>query len=287
MYKDNGSSVASRSAVLIPLHRKLVSSAEFYSFENTLAVLSAHDIFVVCPAELEGYLVTLRREKNWGFRSVNFPTNCFESVASYNSLLVSWEFYARFERYDFILIVQTDALVVSDRLDYWCDRDYSYIGAPWFRGMTRPSGSLEFLGVGNGGFSLRKVADFLQVLSRNEQEQRGRVITATSVSEKIRSARALKHCLVISRSFPFLRVSVNEDIFWGIVAPGRYESFNVPSAPDAVPFAFETAPRHLLELNNGELPFGCHAWERYDPGFWREVFSSTGRTLPDKTGTLN
>jgi hypothetical protein len=26
----------------------------------------------------------------------------------------------------------------------------------------------------------------------------------------------------------------------------------------------------LYELNGHELPFGCHAWERYDRAFWEE-----------------
>jgi Protein of unknown function (DUF5672) len=269
--------------VIIPLHRRLATAAELYSFENTLSVLSAHDTFVVCPPRLESYLSRLRREKGWDFSSVNFPASCFDSVASYNALLVSPDFYICFSRYSYILIVQIDALVVSDRLDYWCDHDYSYIGAPWFRGMTRPAESLKFLGVGNGGFSLRKVADFLRVFSHLEQEPCGRGITTTA-GEKIRFMRAIRHCLILSNSFPYLQLNVNEDIFWGLLAPWRYDFFKVPNAEQAVPFAFETAPRYLHKLNNGELPFGCHAWERYDPDFWREAFTSIGRPLPVESG---
>jgi hypothetical protein len=33
-------------------------------------------------------------------------------------------------------------------------------------------------------------------------------------------------------------------------------------------FAFEAAPRQCLEMNQGRLPFGCHAWGRYDREFW-------------------
>jgi hypothetical protein len=28
------------------------------------------------------------------------------------------------------------------------------------------------------------------------------------------------------------------------------------------------APRLCFELNGRKLPFGCHAWQRYDRGFW-------------------
>src|SRR5262249_54514416 len=34
-------------------------------------------------------------------------------------------------------------------------------------------------------------------------------------------------------------------------------------------FAFEVAPRLCLQLNGGQLPFGCHAWPQYDRQFWQ------------------
>ena len=33
-------------------------------------------------------------------------------------------------------------------------------------------------------------------------------------------------------------------------------------------FAFERDPLKSLTLTNGQMPFGCHAWERYDRSFW-------------------
>jgi hypothetical protein len=38
------------------------------------------------------------------------------------------------------------------------------VGAPWFEGMENPTKPLTFMGIGNGGFLLRKVEDFLKVL---------------------------------------------------------------------------------------------------------------------------
>jgi hypothetical protein len=37
---------------------------------------------------------------------------------------------------------------------------------------------------------------------------------------------------------------------------------------DALEFAFERYPRKCFKLNNHNLPFGVHAWEKYDKSFW-------------------
>jgi len=38
--------------------------------------------------------------------------------------------------------------------------------------------------------------------------------------------------------------------------------------PEALGFAFENVPEELYKLNNDQLPFGCHAYEKYSPEFW-------------------
>jgi hypothetical protein len=47
-----------------------------------------------------------------------------------------------------------------------------------------------------------------------------------------------------------------------------YPRFRLPAVDVALRFAFEASPRVYFALNNYELPFGCHAWERYDKAFW-------------------
>ncbi len=50
----------------------------------------------------------------------------------------------------------------------------------------------------------------------------------------------------------------------------QYENMKlyVPSPVEACAFAFERSPRYLYEKNANILPFGCHAWEKYDKAFW-------------------
>ena len=61
---------------------------------------------------------------------------------------------------------------------------------------------------------------------------------------------------------------INEDHYWGHVLAAFFSDFNVAPVNDAIRFSFEVNPTLLYKMNNGQLPFGCHAWERYDPEFW-------------------
>ena len=145
-----------RAAVLIPLYKENLSDSEWFSVRNTFSVLANWDVIFVIP----------ERMKRWALEGVInkldpigchcFPDFYFESVDGYNRLLLSKKFYKSFEEYEYILIVQPDALVISDQLNYWCDIGYSYVGAPWFLGYGKPVEPPTMIGVGNGGFSLRK-----------------------------------------------------------------------------------------------------------------------------------
>jgi hypothetical protein len=42
----------------------------------------------------------------------------------------------------------------------------------------------------------------------------------------------------------------------------------VAPVEEALGFSFEREPRYCFERNGGRLPFGCHAWNRWDRPFW-------------------
>ena len=64
--------------------------------------------------------------------------------------------------------------------------------------------------------------------------------------------------------------------------PARCSFFKVPSAQEAVAFAFEAHPDYLYQLNQQRLPFGCHAWQRYQPQFWQTVIAENNLYLSDR-----
>jgi hypothetical protein len=69
-----------------------------------------------------------------------------------------------------------------------------------------------------------------------------------------------------------------EDLFWSFIAPRLHPAFSVAPPEIAIDFAWELYPREHYE-QFGQLPFGCHAWQRYDRAFWIDIL----RTLDANT----
>ena len=255
-----------KCVVLVPVYQWPLKSMEMLSLVNTAKKLAEHDLVVVCPERVKSFLPLKIGEKT--ISSVVFNEKYFSSIAGYNKLLTSRKFYKCFSAYEYMLIVQLDALVISDQLNFWCEHNYSYIGAPWFVGFTEPEQPHRFLGVGNGGFSLRSCEDCIRVLSS---------LKCMRFSDKLIYSLARKTSPLgfLNRNvFKFnihpLSPEVNEDAFWGILASSTFDLFKVPTPEVALRFAFEVEPRFLFKLSQGVLPFGCHAWEVYDRLFWVE-----------------
>jgi hypothetical protein len=258
-------------AIVIPIYQKALSQNDLFSIKNAVSVLSRHDVYFVGPTHLIGFLHALTAQFERPVRVQTFADRFFGSIDGYNRLMLSSLFYEAFQDYQYILISQTDSLVFRDELDIWAKKSYSYIGAPWFEGFTQPTMPLQLTSVGNGGFSLRNVQDFLRVLN---QPRIFKNVLMDSWPGNILSTcyRYIKDY----RSFLYkntqINLNVNEDLFWGLFVPPNCAFFNVPSPREAVAFAFEAHPEYSYALNNNQLPFGCHAWARYNPAFWSRTF---------------
>jgi hypothetical protein len=44
----------------------------------------------------------------------------------------------------------------------------------------------------------------------------------------------------------------------------------------------ELEPKKAFEMLEGKLPFGCHAWEKREPDFWKPIIESYGYKLPSE-----
>lgn len=267
-------------AVIVPLYKESLTINERFSFEITLSTLSKHDIYVICPKRLSAYMAVLSKDIGMSFYVMFFDDKYFYSIRSYNKLMTSISFYKKFQDYEYILIVQTDALVIFDNLLDWCNCGYSYIGAPWFNGFEKEKDDMSFLGVGNGGFSLRKVSDFVKCLSSLRYIPNVLVVRPSNIFSIIKWAKYIKHHIIYSYNCTPFYPKINEDVFWGILVPLCNKYFIVPAPEIALSFAFEVNPEYLFEMNGRKLPFGCHAWEKYDLTFWRSILKETGICLP-------
>lgn len=269
-------------AILIPLYKDNLSVAERFSIENTISVLSSRDIYFIAPQRLSEWLKQFIDSFHGNkINMVLFEDRYFASVDGYNKLMLASSLYKAFTSYEFILIVQTDALVFSDRLNDWMRKQYSYVGSPWFYGIETPKKPLRFLGVGNGGLSLRRVRDFINVLSRPKHIRNGyHAMIGRQKEGVIGLLQYFFHNFIFAYNFQPLFPKVHEDVFWGILAPQNFKYFVVPTPAEASLFSFEVEPKYLYELSGHKLPLGCHAWEKYDCQFWRSILQTEGIYLP-------
>jgi hypothetical protein len=277
---------ARSAAVVVPMYKATLSPSEELSLRSLRHHLSGYPLVLVIP---EGLDVSVE-----GFSRLSFPAPYFSARHKYSELLVSARFYEALRQYAYILVYQLDCLVFSDQLSRWCELGYDYIGAPWLR--IAEDGAVVFTGVGNGGFSLRRVQAFLDVLTVRDRLRRwtDRVGIASRFSKGVaRSAlRGVRAVLRADLEGFFERgrravrfathVAVpeyhNEDLFWSR-APDILPTFRIPPPEIAVSFAFEMQPRFCFEFNKRVLPFGCHQWQAYDPAFWEPH-------IPTATGSL-
>jgi hypothetical protein len=271
--------------IVIPVYKTIPNLSESISIQQCFKILPNYPVAFIHPKKLDTTnYQNLARNANISFHLEEFEPAYFKDVHGYNNLLLSTTVYKRFATYKYILIYQLDCFVFRDELSVWCAKDYDYIGAPWIK-YNKTKNTYEFDGVGNGGFSLRKVSSHLRALRTyrplypvNELME---WYKAFNITGKItRFPQLLLKLLGLQDNIwtPLNRFSENEDFFWGYYVPKACRWFRVPYEMEAMKFGFEEAPAYLYELNDQQLPFGCHAWEKYDPGFWRP-FIKTNQPL--------
>jgi hypothetical protein len=258
-------------AVVVPLsNREELTAEENISLRHLTHFLGKYDkYFVVSKSH------SIRRH-DFGVKI--FPDKFFGSVAAHSRLMLSPHFYNSFRGYKYILIDHLDSLVFSDQLLHWCEAGFDYIGAPWIKYdgapyAGRPGNENK---VGNGGFSLRKIESFLSVIySRRYCIDPAKYWQRTYAPKK----KYIQWLNLHKKFFMHLNVFNNarremfrypwaEETFWANRAVHYYPEFNIAPLETALFFAFECGPRICFEKTGHTLPFGCHAWQKYDRQFW-------------------
>jgi hypothetical protein len=260
-------------AVGVPLStRSHLTESERISLQHLNHYLARYDRFFIACRGVE-------TPEGTSLRRIDFDPRFFGSVKAHMRLLTSPDLYEAFSDYHYLLIYHLDALVFSDQLEEWCRKGFDYIAPPWIPHEKAPyRGDAGFEGkVGNGGFSLRRIDGFLGLLN----SKRFWIDPVKKWSLALRSPvsyfrKLYKLAVAASLFLPFRNnirkelavYSYPEDAFWANRARHYRSSFRVATVSEALPFAFECVPRYCFEKNRNRLPFGCHAWERYDRAFW-------------------
>lgn len=261
-------------AVIIPAYLDSLDQFELASLKQCNLILKRYPKILVCDSDLNAgiykkYIPEIKLEY--------FDKDYFKNVDRYNRLLLTYEFYKRFADFEYILIYQLDAWVFRDELDYWCQKGFDYIGSPWFENFGSHENGDKLWTVGNGGFSLRRIASFLDIFCFKKQLFK---ISGLKMiyPDKIGFIKKMKRLLIIySKSFGLKNSSnyyiknykYGEDVFWSIFLRKSEKQMKIPECEEAINFSFEKSPMYLYELAGDRLPFGCHAWYKHDYNtFW-------------------
>jgi hypothetical protein len=269
--------------IVIPVYKSFakLSEDEVISWRQCLIILASYPICLVGPYTLDttAYIAELERN-NIKYHFELFSPKSFANITGYNRLMLSKEFYNRFTAYDYILTYQLDAFIFKDELALWCNLGYSYIGAPWFEGYEPQVENFRLWKVGNGGFTLRKVSSCLRVLHTFSPIwswsklikwyfRYGRKRGIGKLTSLLPSLLFGNNTHSLLNDFYKQQEQFQEDYFWGVICSEKFSWYKVPTPEVALKFSFEVAPRIMYELNNCQLPTGCHAWDEYDPQFWK------------------
>ncbi len=258
-------------AIVVPMFNRVeLTPEEEISKKHLIHHLNKYDKYMLVPKSLEIDIP--------GFKNVYLNKKYFGSLQAHANLLLSDYFYNLFRNYEFIFIYHLDSLVFSDQLVEWCEQGFDYIGAPWIKHKDAPyAGDKDFEGkVGNGGFSLRRVDSFLKMFNspqlfkdpeeywQNYYSSRSKIVQLLNYPKKILKQHGFRN----SVKWEMARYGPSEERFIANRADYYSPGFNIADVKTALKFAFECVPQYCFEQNNHSLPFGCHAWHKYDRSFW-------------------
>jgi hypothetical protein len=226
--------------VLIPIYKPNLDLDEERNVRVSISNLKGQDCVVSWLASRDmtrDYYLDNFPEVSWSLH----PGIFFQSVSDYSRLLLTESFYERYDKHEFMLILQPDAVVLTPTLNDWLRMPYDYVGAPWpngwefalpirLRGEVRPVTCRAF--VGNGGLSLRRSRKIIQLL----------------------------------REFPEARMAWSdsgnpEDLLISMLAT-LSPSIILPTIGAASRFSLELEPEFFGALFNDSPPLGLHGDHR-------------------------
>jgi hypothetical protein len=269
--------VNNQVVILIIAHKQHLTGSEQKSLKQCHDILGKYPIHLICPQGLDtGIYQSVCPEVSIDHIDPKWQSN----YGMFNRLKISSFLYDRYSKYKFILFYELDAWVFKDELTEWCDKNYDYIGAPWFEGWDVPK-STDIVGVGNGGFSLRNVESALRI---NKRIARIKQLRAFWFRSKLQGVwRFEKFLLAFKNAFQLQSIkyleqivfdrALQEDYYWCDIVGNTFRDFKVAPSNEAIKFSFEVNPSYLYQENGTRLPFGCHAWEKFQPEFWKAFIS--------------
>lgn len=236
-----------RVAVAIVNHAKKLTANEIINMEQLYSVLKGYDVFWVVPESLEADYLDGRRIKR-------FQDSFFTNRKNNSKLMLDKTLYEALEEYEYVLFCQTDVFIFSDQLQEICEWGYDYIGAPTYEGLHLFFNGKAVINVFNGGLSLRNTKAFSNW---------------------------------IDKDYKRISFSLNYHLEDTIITEFGAEYMRMPDNDTAVKFSINSNVEYCLKKLNGELPFGCHGWERQAFDLWKPIIEKYGYKVTNQTENEN
>lgn len=264
-----------RLVVLVPTHLEQLDNELAATLLHNANQLKGYKLEVILPETCSpSWYETFFAEHGIDGMVRLVRAEYFGSPAAVNKMGTDPAFYRIYQEFDYVLICHLDAWVFrGDRLAYWMDKGYDFIGAPLFLPENDTVHFLQRMAPygGNGGLSLRRVASCIRVLETFQPGHSPRYI-ARAVSFLARN-RQWGFILILFRLLRELsqdwrrtceKYNIYEDVFFTIIAPLCRNPISIPSSRTAMMFACEVNyPLFQKELLKLEPPLGIHGYDKY------------------------
>jgi len=225
---------------ITPIYKPILNYAEFFSLKSSFDKISFDKAFIYPRSlDLEYYFNNFS-----GVSYFSIDDYFFLSHSNYNKLMYEIDFYRLFsDKYDYTLILQTDAIVINEESYLNEFFRYDYVGSPEFNeysydisffanfSFLKQFQPIKLHGC-NGGLSLRKLNSFISVLDMYRE---------------------------LANFFKNYGVGIGEDIFFSLISKID-DSFYVPNEFRCSKFGFTNCFMQWHKFNNFNLPFGLHSW---------------------------
>lgn len=248
-----------KCCIVIPVYEEYLTHTTEISINSVIVrYYNIFDIYIIHPDNLN---IAYRDEFEKIYPKIEFK-NISEwsenNIKSYNSMCLSKSFYERFEEYEYMLLVQTDAYVFEQDLDYWLNLGYDYIGSPSY---VQPFQAIkdtydyvyipltdfgldyngEFV-LYNGGLSLRKIKSIIRVLDYIDE-----------------------------KGLNFKEKHICEDMVYSAINLFKDNILNLPDIPLSAAFSWDRTANYCVIMNEDlgkfipvDYVFGAHGINKFD-----------------------
>ena len=226
--------------IVIPIYNEIPKPFETFSLKQ-LGNIIKDKYYNVCAIHPVGMCID--NYKQYDYITEWKPINScyFQNTETYSQLLLSKFFYDSFAEYNMMYIFQTDVYIFKDEFQKYADYNFDYIGAPI---IGTGSDWKHVPQIGNGGFSLRKISTFIDMLNVKILHEIG--INEITLNEQ-------KY----------------EDLFICDTLKYKYD-LSMPTVCDAFKFAWDRNAGYIYNNITKELPMGAH-WYNHQLDFWSKI----------------